>query len=190
MKRIRSNKVSKVLRRVVEKTKYKRVIAANIAVLATVLNVVIYPSHAFDYQAIDYQMVDGAQVVMQTTTEQAYLFPVVEPIGVSQRYGVFHPGVDIRAPKGSQVISVAAGTVIEVKRMRTGYGHYVRIAHAGTVSSLYAHLDKINVVVGQKVDKGQEIGTVGMTGWTTGPHLHFELNEGIKTVNPQLALAL
>lgn len=184
-----SNTVSKFFRAILEKTKYKRVLAANIAVFTTVFNVATYPSHAFDYQSTDRTMVDTSQVVVNTT-ERAYLFPVEQPTGVSQGYKAFHPGVDIRAPKGNKVVSTAAGMVIEVKRTKIGYGHYVRVAHAGTVSSLYAHLDKISVTVGQKIEKGQEIGTIGMTGWTTGPHLHFELNEGIKTINPAMAMAI
>ena len=185
-----SNRVSKFFRQILEQTKYKRVLAANIAVFTTVFNVATYPSHAFDYKAADQTSIDASQVVMKTTTERAYQFPVVQPTGISQGYGKFHPGVDIRAPKGTGVVAVAAGVVIEVKFSKVGYGHYVRIAHAGTVSSLYAHLDKVAVVVGQKLDKGQEVGTIGMTGWTTGPHLHFELNEGIKTINPKLAIAM
>lgn len=185
-----SNPISIFFRTVAEKIKYKRVVAMNFAVFATVFNVAIYPSHAFDYQSTDRTTIDVSQVQFSTSTEQAYTFPVAQPIGVSQRYHKFHPGVDIRAPKGSAVVSTATGTVIEVKFLKTGYGHHVRIAHAGTVSSLYAHLDKIGVIVGQKVEKGQEIGTVGMTGWSTGPHLHFELNEGIKTINPSVAMTL
>lgn len=185
-----SNAISTFFRNVAEKVKYKRVIAANIAVFVTVLNAAIYPSHAFDYQSTVTTGVDASQVQLSTSTEQAYMFPVVNPIGVSQKYHKFHPGVDIRAPKGTSVVAVASGVVIEVKYLKTGYGHHVRIAHAGTVSSLYAHLDKVGVTAGQKVEKGQEIGTVGMTGWSTGPHLHFELMEGISTINPKLALTI
>ncbi|KKU27001.1 MAG: peptidase M23, partial [Microgenomates group bacterium GW2011_GWC1_46_16] len=77
-----------------------------------------------------------------------------------------------------------AGTVVEVAKTRVGYGNFVRVAHAGTASSLYAHLDEVKVAAGQKVTKGEALGTVGMTGWTTGPHLHFELQMGNRTVNP------
>jgi murein DD-endopeptidase MepM/ murein hydrolase activator NlpD len=79
---------------------------------------------------------------------------------------------------------MAEGTIIEVEEMIVGYGHFVRIAHKGTVSSLYAHRDQVSVKPGQKVERGQTIGTVGLTGWSTGPHLHFEVHSGEKSVNP------
>lgn len=79
---------------------------------------------------------------------------------------------------------MAEGTVTQVEKIWGGYGHYVRVAHKGTLSSLYAHLDEVRVTVGQKVRSGEQVGTVGMTGWTTGPHLHLEVYQGDKAVNP------
>lgn len=158
----------------------RRVLGAPILGLATVLSVVTYPTHAFSYP--DSSPVASTELVL-TTTEQ-YSFPVATLTGVSQNYHVLHPGVDLRAPKGTAVLAMGGGVVIEVKGMIVGYGHFVRIAHEGTLSTLYAHLDKVKVAVGQKIAKGEEIGTVGLTGWTTGPHLHFEVYEGVRTVNP------
>lgn len=186
-----SHALSRFASQALEKSKYKRIFAANVALFATVLQVGTYPSHAFDYgSAPDKPLVETAQVELLTRTETAYQFPVANPMGVSQSYSKFHPAVDIRAPKGNAVLAVSGGTVIEVKHLKTGYGYYVRIAHAGTVSTLYAHLNKIDVAVGQKVDKSQTIGTVGTTGWATGPHLHFEINEGYTRMNPKLVLTI
>ena len=84
---------------------------------------------------------------------------------------------------------MAEGTVVEVEKVKFGYGNSVRIAHDGTLSTHYAHLDKVDVQPGEKVVKGEEIGSVGMTGRTTGPHLHFEIFVGNKAVNPMVYIA-
>lgn len=118
------------------------------------------------------------------TTQTQYQFPLATTLGMSQSFHALHPGVDLRAPKGTEVYSTAEGTVVEVEAMVVGYGHFVRIAHAGTMSSLYAHLDQVKVKPGQKVARGETIGTVGLTGWSTGPHLHFEIHSGERAVNP------
>lgn len=166
-----------------EKKTFGRVFGLQLAWIATALSLVAYPTHAFDYNLTQAIQTEGSNEVV-ITTNSLYQFPLEETIGMSQGYHLFHAGVDLRAPKGTAVVSLAEGVVVEVEEMRVGYGHYARIAHKGTISSLYAHLDKVEVVPGQKVRMGQKIGTVGMTGWTTGPHLHFEVLNGNKTVNP------
>ena len=84
-----------------------------------------------------------------------------------------HLGVDYGAPTGTPVRSVAEGTV-EFAGWQNGYGNVVQVKHGADKATLYAHLSKINVRAGQRIDQGQHIGAVGMTGWSTGPHLHFE----------------
>lgn len=183
-----SHPFSTLVRRVIEQTKYKKVLAANAALLGVVLNVVTSPSHAFDYAATD--RLEVAETEVNVKTENTFAMPVTEPIGVSQGYYAFHAGVDIRAPKGSPVVAAADGVVVEVEYGLVGYGHYVRVAHQGTISTLYAHLDEVRAEVGQKVQRGQEIGTVGTTGWSTGPHLHVEVYEGNRTINPGTILSI
>jgi murein DD-endopeptidase MepM/ murein hydrolase activator NlpD len=84
-----------------------------------------------------------------------------------------HLGVDYGAPTGTVVRSVGEGTVAQAG-WQNGYGNVVQILHGKDRSTLYGHLSKIDVRKGQHVDQGQSIGAVGMTGWATGPHLHFE----------------
>ena len=165
-----------------DKKIFARLFGVQIAGLATVMSLVVYPTHAFDYNMAQTQSENLIPVVV--TTNDEYSFPLTMTLGMSQGFGLLHPGVDLRAPVGTQVKSIDMGVVVEVEKMKSGYGHFVRIAHSGIVSSLYAHLDKVIVVAGQKVDKGEQIGTVGMTGWTTGPHLHFEVHQGNRAVDP------
>jgi len=92
------------------------------------------------------------------------------PIAQSWRQ---HLGVDYGAPMGTPVRSVGDGT-IDFAGVQNGYGNVVQIKHSGERTTVYAHLSRIDVKKGQHVDQGQRIGAVGMTGWATGPHLHFE----------------
>ncbi len=94
-----------------------------------------------------------------------------------------HDGIDISAPYGTKVLSAGKG-VVKFAGREGDYGNIVVIYHGDGVETAYAHLSKISVKVGQKVQKGDEIGAVGSTGRSTGPHLHFEVRVGGKPVNP------
>ncbi len=84
-----------------------------------------------------------------------------------------HNGVDYGAPAGTPVLAVGDG-VVELAGRQNGYGNVVQIQHSSGRSTLYAHLSRIDVRQGQRVEQGQSVGAVGATGWATGPHLHFE----------------
>ncbi len=96
-----------------------------------------------------------------------------------------HKGVDFAAPVGTRVRSAADG-VIEFIGQQRGYGNVVILKHAKEQSTLYAHLQDFadGLKLGSKVDQGDIIGTVGMTGWSTGPHLHYELRVAGEHVDP------
>ena len=97
--------------------------------------------------------------------------------------GVFHSGVDIRAPYGTRVESAGDGIILEAA-WDSGYGNAIVVDHGYGMTTKYGHLSKIFVVVGQEVKRGQVIGAVGMTGKTTGPHLHYEVIVNDTPVNP------
>jgi len=96
-----------------------------------------------------------------------------------------HHGIDYAAPYGTPVHAVAGGKVI-FAGWRGGYGKAVVIKHKNGYQTLYGHLGKILVRVGQHVDQGQTIGLVGSTGLSTGPHLHFEVRHYGRRINPAL----
>ena len=85
-----------------------------------------------------------------------------------------HNGVDYGAPSGTPVRTIGDG-VVEFAGWQNGYGNVVHIKHSNERSTAYAHLSRIDVAKGQRVDQGMTIGAVGQTGWATGPHLHFEV---------------
>lgn len=86
-----------------------------------------------------------------------------------------HSGLDLIAPQGTKVVSVAAGTVVSKNASGASYGNHVVVRHADGKYTLYAHLSAVTVSVGQAVTAGQQIGNVGSTGNSSGPHLHFEV---------------
>ena len=104
----------------------------------------------------------------------------VSPITGQNR---MHQGLDIAAPLGSDIRSAAQGIIVRVA-FAEDYGNYVELSHGFGVLSRYAHAQSLSVKVGQKVNKGDVIGKVGMTGRTTGPHLHYELEIGGRKVDP------
>jgi murein DD-endopeptidase MepM/ murein hydrolase activator NlpD len=107
------------------------------------------------------------------------------------RYGVRggqrHDGIDIAAPEGTPVSAADDGTVLFAGE-QAGYGALVIVRHEGDLLTLYAHNARVLVKEGQRVRRGQPVATVGQTGKTTGPHLHFEVRAGTRPRNPLLYL--
>ena len=96
---------------------------------------------------------------------------------------VFHPGIDFAVPEGTAVFACADGKVEKVGRKR-GFGKRIVINHGNGYKTTYAHLNQIDTRVGRNVKIGQKIGTVGMTGKSLIPHLHYEIKFHDKSVNP------
>lgn len=95
-----------------------------------------------------------------------------------------HKGVDIAAPQGTSVYTTAEGRVVRAGFQAGGYGNFIEIKHPNGLSSVYAHLSRVDVQVGQAVSSDDRIGLVGSTGYSTGPHLHFEVRRNGAQVNP------
>lgn len=109
---------------------------------------------------------------------------------VGMRYSPFlgaeamHGGLDIIGPSGSPVVAAADGTVMEVSRSLKGKGNTVTIAHNGGYVTRYAHLGSIAVKQGRQVHRGEVIGTIGMSGVSYAPHLHYEVLRDSLTLDP------
>jgi murein DD-endopeptidase MepM/ murein hydrolase activator NlpD len=124
------------------------------------------------------------------------MWPLRGPVtsGFGARWGGFHNGIDIAQPKYTPIRAASAGKVVTVGRPYLAYGDtavVVIIAHGYNFSTLYGHLDDLRwplVSVGQTVSAGQIIAYVGMTGFTTGPHLHFMTIADGRAVNPMIYL--
>jgi murein DD-endopeptidase MepM/ murein hydrolase activator NlpD len=108
------------------------------------------------------------------------------PDGAHPTFVHFHTGIDLAAARGAPVFAVAAGTV-QVVESQVGFGIHILLvpsAQQATVVYLYGHLSGVSVLDGDSVSAGQQIGFVGSTGNSTGPHLHFEVDVGGVPVNP------
>ena len=98
--------------------------------------------------------------------------------GAPDPNGAGHRGMDIGAPNGTPIVACGAGTVIVASYAHSSYGNYLVIDHGDGVKTLYAHCSGLSVSAGQQVSTGQNIGSVGSTGFSTGPHLHLEVHNG------------
>ena len=117
-----------------------------------------------------------AGVTYRVSSEQGYrnLFGIQD----------YHLGIDLACASGTPVRAFNGGTVVK-SAWHYSYGNYVVISHGGDISTLYAHMANRLVVVGEEVEAGQQVGNVGLTGNTTGFHLHFEVRENGVVVNPR-----
>ena len=96
---------------------------------------------------------------------------------------IMHHGIDLAAPEGTEVLAVADGIITEIG-FDSVYGNFIIISHGERWTSLYGHLQKIETVLRSAVKSGNLIGRVGSTGQSTGPHLHFELRQDGRALNP------
>ena len=128
-----------------------------------------------------------------TNTGGGYYWPTQSSTYITSAFGdrvhpifgtvKFHAGVDVAAGAGATIGAAQAGTV-GIAEYSSSYGYYVVVYHADGNSTLYAHMSSMAVSAGQYVSRGQTLGYVGSTGWSTGPHLHFEVRMGGGCVDP------
>ena len=131
----------------------------------------------------------------QATTvrgEGQLAYPLANAV-VTSRYGFrthpifgtrrLHAGIDFRGSTGTPILAAESGTVVYAGQ-RGGYGNTVVVDHGGSLATLYAHQSRLAVATGDEVQQGEAIGAVGSTGFSTGPHLHFEVRVGGTPVDP------
>ena len=110
--------------------------------------------------------------------------------GFGWRWGKIHAGIDIAAPVGTPILAAASGTIEYATWNDGGYGNMIDIRHADGTITRYAHMNELYVKEGQTVSQGQTIGAMGSTGFSTGPHLHFEIRpNGGSAIDPMTFLA-
>ena len=149
------------------------------------------------HQAIWYRGADGRGAYFDMTGQSRKRTFLASPMEFSRMTSGFamrfhpimqkwraHLGVDYAAPTGTAVRTVGDGQV-EFAGWQNGYGNVIQIAHGNGRATLYAHLSRIDVKKGLRVEQGQRIGAVGSTGWSTGPHLHFEFRVNGRHEDPQ-----
>ncbi|MCD4790934.1 MAG: M23 family metallopeptidase [Bacteroidales bacterium] len=143
---------------------------------------------------------DEVYEMAKNKEEMLACIPAIQPVSnknlkrLSSYYGYrtdpiykvrkFHPGIDFSAPIGTKIYATGNGVVKDVRRSRRGYGNRLLIDHGYGYETMYAHIHEFKVKKGQKVKRGQLIATVGNTGKSTAPHLHYEVRRNGKKINP------
>jgi murein DD-endopeptidase MepM/ murein hydrolase activator NlpD len=174
--------LGKFFRHVFEHKNIKKALATNFAILSMATSLV---PQGIDVQAqapvASPTTVIGTQVVL--STERGIQYPT-STVRITQRYHIFHPGLDLDGLTGDSIKPIKPGRVVAIERSKFAYGNSVIIDHGNQVTSLYAHLSKIEVVEGQDVTMNTEIGKMGATGRSFGDHLHLEVRDHGKAINP------
>ena len=106
---------------------------------------------------------------------------------IFEKVNPYHTGIDVANKKGTQIISATDGKVVKTEKMNKYYGNNVEVEKDGVIFK-YAHLEKIQVKENDKIKQGENIGLMGSTGMSTGPHLHFEIKINGRTVDPEKIL--
>jgi len=178
-----SNVISKFFRGTFESKKTKRFIGVGLGLMVMFSGLISNIVAANELETDETLMVmPETELVTKTTLDKP-----LEGI-LAQGFHGFHRAIDVLAPVGTSIKPIDKGIVSESSLWRLGWGHTVVIAHENGLSSRYAHLKDIRVIEGEMVNKGQEIGTIGMTGWTTGPRLHLEIYQDGRAINPAQVL--
>lgn len=123
------------------------------------------------------------QPIIDVTTKSSTQVPI-EYSYESRGFSWFHSGADLVAPTGTAVFPIMTGTVEAVNHDLVDYGTHVIVSHGQGYESIYGHLSKAEVTVGQQLDLGTELGKSGSTGFSTGPHLHLEVRYNGVAIDP------
>lgn len=177
-----SNPLSKWIRPFFEKKRLRSVLGGLLSATSLMVGVLWVPGvDAYQTQTVQIGLPREETVLV---TKKAVYTVLPEMTGISQRFNAWHTGLDITARPGASIYPVADGTVTMIGNYRWGYGRHVLIEHDDGLTSLYAHLGRINVEEGGNIDTNTSLGEVGLTGRTTGYHLHLEVRVNGRAVNP------
>jgi murein DD-endopeptidase MepM/ murein hydrolase activator NlpD len=175
----KGSKISRTFRHFFEHKKIHRFLGANL-VLASLVSpfVSTSPNTLAEYESPN---ISNTPIVF--TTERRVRYPL-EKVKVTQEYKFYHPGIDLSSPSGEPVYPITNGKIEAIQYSRYGYGNAIVVDHGNKITSLYAHLSKINIANNQEVSTNTKIGEVGSTGYSSGSHLHLEIRDAGYPINP------
>ena len=175
----KGSKISRYFRHIFEHKKVKKILGANLALM--ILASSFMPATAnFDTEP-DLSII--TQETTPLTTERGIQYPVKE-ILITQTYKLYHPGIDLDGITGDAIYPIMAGIVEDISYSRFAYGNAVIINHGNGITSLYAHLSTIEAKEGQEVTISTKLGEMGATGRSFGDHLHLEVRDHGRAINP------
>ena len=174
----KGNRISRFFKHIFEHSKAKRFLGVNLAALLFASTLV--PSTNFSFAIAE---TNTTQVPLVLTTQSGIQYPV-KNIKITQEFRFYHPGIDIDGITGDAIYPIMAGKMESTEYSRFGYGNNIIVNHGNGITSLYAHLSKIEVSKDREVSKETVLGKMGATGWARGDHLHLEIRENGKALNP------
>jgi murein DD-endopeptidase MepM/ murein hydrolase activator NlpD len=177
------SKISRYFRHIFEHKHIRRILGGQFALFIAVSAFI--PVSASTFEPTEPVIINSESV--QIKTERHIQYPL-EKIEINQGYHFFHPGIDFEGKTGELVYAIMAGEVAAVQYSGFAYGNAILLRHGDNYSSLYAHLSKINVTIGQKVYLSTILGEVGSSGRSSGDHLHLEIRENGHQINPLVIL--
>ena len=180
----KGSKFSRYFRHLFEHKNIKRVFGANLALIITATTFLPGQTSALANQT---EEVTVAEENVVLTTEKRVQFPT-EDIEITQGYRFYHPAIDLNGVTGDAIYPIKPGKVEAIDHSRFAYGNAVLLDHGHGQTSLYAHLSTIEVETGQEVDMKTKIGEMGATGRAFGDHLHLEIRDHGRAVNPMSVL--
>lgn len=181
----RGSKASRVLRYTLERINIKAILGGNLAfaVLATGL---VSPVPGQTSKEAENAVLPVPVISLSTDVQIRY---PVKKVKINQPFSRFHYGIDIDGETGDVIYPIMKGKVETKENSRFGYGNQIIVDHGNGMKSRYAHLSKMDVEIGQEVKPEQVIGEVGTSGWSTGSHLHLEVIQNDRAINPQAVLS-
>jgi len=173
------SKFSRFFRHIFEHKRIKKFLGTNIA-LIVVLSSFVPARTASD---IEPEQTVISEEATPLVTQSGIQYPV-EKIKITQGYKFYHPGIDLDGITGDLIQPVMAGVVENISYSRFAYGNAVIVNHGNKITSLYAHLSKIEVEENQEVTIETKLGEMGATGQAWGDHLHLEIRDHNYPINP------
>lgn len=175
----RGNKISRFFRHVFEHNKIHKILGTNLAILAIAST--FFPTSNPFTEEIQESAITQAPTVFKT--EIAIQYPV-EFIKITQEYRFYHPGIDLDGITGDPIYPITSGKVEGIQYSKYGYGNAVLVDHYEGIMSFYAHLSRIFIRKDQEVTTSTILGEMGATGRAYGDHLHLEIFQNGKQINP------
>jgi len=161
---------------------FKQLIGINLAGFAFFAAIIVPQSQSV-MSNLELSLKTTRQVIAVENSASPFQWPL-KSFGISQDFSAFHPAMDLTDPCGTPIYPIANGTVQWIKYDAFGYGYHLLVSHDNNVGSLYAHMAKIIVNEGQHVNKFTQLGEIGLTGHTTGCHVHVEVYVDGQATNP------
>ena len=176
--------IHRFVRHIFEHKAVKKILGTNIALMLVFSS--FMPTNTLGGTSVpDSIVVTDANVPLTTITS---IHNPVKEVKITQGYRFYHPGIDMDGFTGDPITPIRKGKVLSISRSKFAYGNSIIVDHGEGMTSLYAHLSKIEVVEGQEVDTFDEIGKMGATGRSSGDHLHLEIRDHGVPVNPLTVL--